>query len=374
MEEASIGEEISEEQYLFGRVSAVAATDDRIYVLDAQVPVVRAYDHEGVHLLDIGRGGQGPAEFDRPTFMGLDELDNVYVHSRGEIEVFSGDGEHLATWSLKALREYPSTAVNFGGLRIAFVPVTLEREGIHPRTWKVGYTEIQEGVERDTRPLPEIDYKEPLIESVVRHEGGAAVAFVSPPFVPRRVWAISAQGSIVIGAGDRYRFEMHRADGTVMMIEKAWNPVRVDSSEAAWSRDLLQTSVAGSTELKGWDPDSSLPSHKPAFEQIVPDGSGRIWVFRAGPGIHLPGCNQNPTTAREFREEPCWIDSVLVDVFDDQGKYLGPVEIPEEFSGLHPAVIRPRPFLRDDIMIAAVEDELGVIRVKRYRLVLPGEE
>ena len=51
----AIGKEVGEEPYMFGRIQSVAATDDRILVLDAQVPVVRVYDHNGVHLLDIER-------------------------------------------------------------------------------------------------------------------------------------------------------------------------------------------------------------------------------------------------------------------------------------------------------------------------------
>jgi len=372
VEELSIGEEISEEPYMLGQIQGVAATDDRIYALDSQVPVVRAYDQGGIHLFDIGRGGQGPGEFEQPAFMGLDRLGNVFVISGGEIEVFSSDGDHLDTWGLEEINAFAwFNTANVGLDSTVYFPVILEREGMNPGTWKVGYAEINEGADEGTRPLPDFNYEAPVIEMVGRTEEYVTVASISPAFVPRRAWAISQHGSIVSGSGVDYRFEVHHADGTAMVIEKTWDPVPVENAEGAWYRDLLRADVADADEVSGWDPDSMPPSHKPAFDQFVPDANGRIWVIRAGPGIRLPDCNEDPSEADEFRAEPCWNDSVLIDVFDEQGRYLGPVEAPEEFSGLTPRTIQPRPFIRDDLMITAVEDELGTIQVKRYRLVLP---
>ena len=374
VEEMSIGVEAGDEPYMFGRVGAVAATDDRIYVLDEQVPVVRVYDKEGAYLFDIGRGGQGPGEFERPDFMALDGLGNAYVHGQGEIEVFSADGEHFDTWGLGTINEFNwFKTLNIGLDGTAYVPAILERDGMNVRTWKVGYTEIHEGAEGETRAVPDLGYETPVVETVTRTEAYVAVASISPPFVPLRLWAISPRGAIVVGNGDQYRFEVHQPDGTVILVEKPWDVVPVENSEAAWSRDMLRSSTIGK-EVSGWNPDSQLPEHKPAFAQFVPDENGRIWVFRSGPGIRLPDCNEDATEAREFLERPCWVDSVLLDVFEVQGRYSGRVEMPGEFSGLHPPVLSPRPVFRDDVMIAAVEDELGTIRVKRYRLVLPGEQ
>ena len=156
-----------------------------------------------------------------------------------------------------------------------------------------------------------------------------------------------------------------------MVIETTWDLVPVESAEGAWRRDRLRADVADAQETSGWDPESMPPSHKPAFEKLVPDENGRVWVIRPGPGIRLPDCNENASDADEFSDNPCWSDSVLLDVFDEQGRYLGAVEMPEEFYGMTPRFIRGRPFIRGDIMIVAVEDELGTIKVKRYRLVLP---
>jgi hypothetical protein len=57
-----------------------------------------------------------------------------------------------------------------------------------------------------------------------------------------------------------------------------------------------------------------------------------------------------------------------VDVFDFDGRYLGGVNAPVEMSWT------PLPSIRDDTVLATAQDEAGTIMVKRYRLVLPGEQ
>ena len=207
-----------------------------------------------------------------------------------------------------------------------------------------------------------------MVEMLRQFEEGVSTRTIPPPFVPRRVWAISPLGLIVVGSGNHYRFEAHHPDGAITVVEKPW-----DVCARRWLRSRMESKRAASvcapaTEVRGWDPDSQLPEHKPAFAQLVPDENGRIWVFRSGPGVRLLDCNEDATDAWSLLERPCWEESVLLDVFDDQGRYLGAVKVPEEFSGRHPAIIQPRPFIRNDIMIAAVEDESGTVMVKRYRL------
>ena len=67
VEEASIGVEAGAEEYMFGLINSVYATDDRIYVADVQVPAVRVYDHDGNFIRNLGRSGQGPDEYQYPA-------------------------------------------------------------------------------------------------------------------------------------------------------------------------------------------------------------------------------------------------------------------------------------------------------------------
>lgn len=69
IEEASIGVEAGADPYMFGHLAGVVAADQRIYVLDGQVPALRICDFDGRHVADIGGIGgigSGPGEFREP--------------------------------------------------------------------------------------------------------------------------------------------------------------------------------------------------------------------------------------------------------------------------------------------------------------------
>jgi hypothetical protein len=53
-------------------------------------------------------------------------------------------------------------------------------------------------------------------------------------------------------------------------------------------------------------------------------------------------------------------------VFTESGSYLGGVDIPEGFRWF-----LPHPWIEGDMVVAAVEDDTGVLRVKCYRLEPP---
>ncbi len=65
--EIAIGELEGDMEYLFGQITSLAvASDGTIYVVDAQVPELRAYGPDGVFKAIIGGPGEGPGEIKRP--------------------------------------------------------------------------------------------------------------------------------------------------------------------------------------------------------------------------------------------------------------------------------------------------------------------
>jgi hypothetical protein len=57
-----------------------------------------------------------------------------------------------------------------------------------------------------------------------------------------------------------------------------------------------------------------------------------------------------------------------LDAFDADGRYLGEVELPQV------AVVSMDVYIRGDVVVVPASDESGTPMVKRYRLVLPGED
>ncbi len=69
----------------------------------------------------------------------------------------------------------------------------------------------------------------------------------------------------------------------------------------------------------------------------------------------------------------CWQDALFFDVIAEDGRYLGSVDVRNEMREQIRRWART-PHLAGDRVTAVAVDDAGTIMVKRYRLVLPGEE
>ena len=76
---------------------------------------------------------------------------------------------------------------------------------------------------------------------------------------------------------------------------------------------------------------------------------------------------ENPLLANND-VEPCWPEHTTWDVFEEGGRFLGAADVPESASWYR------YPYIRDDMFLSVTMDDAGTIMVKRYRLVLPGEQ
>ena len=373
VEEASIGVDVGEEPYMLGSIVAITASNDRIYLLDEKPPKVRVYDLDGAHVLDIGREGQGPGELNRAYSIGIRADGKLLVHAGGNarINVFSPDGELLHDWPLQGGPFWSSTQMVMmtDGTVYTWLPAgDRDERGIRG----LGMVPLSmDGELGDPILLPE---GEPTL-TLGRISGtSSSVGFsinrdLIVPFSPRTRSGLSPVGAIVSGSGDRYRFEARKFDGSVLVVERIAEPVPVDAEEASWYRRYITAQALDLDPSWSWSgPD--IPVTKPYFSAFYADHDGRIWVRRPGPGRRLPDCDEDPYPAIPGRIARCWEDSELVDVFGPDGRYLGDIEFPDG------ALLRPDQafFVRGDMVLLRLEDEAGTIMVKRYRLVLPGEQ
>ncbi len=81
----------------FGRIADVAVDSrGRWLVLDAESSCVKVYHPDSLTIKTIGRKGELPGEFDRPTALAIDAGDRIYVASGdGRIAVFGPHGKLL---------------------------------------------------------------------------------------------------------------------------------------------------------------------------------------------------------------------------------------------------------------------------------------
>jgi hypothetical protein len=366
VEEASIGVVEGAEEFMLGRVRSLYVYDDRIYVLDSQVPVLRIYDLDGNHIQDIGKRGGGPGEFENPRSVILSPIDGtIYVRDglQGRINRYTSGGLPLDTWPLTS------------GIQTGTQMVMSPDGNVYTPVYRIDFDADlftkgmalmgPEGATVDTTYGPEFDFEEWEVE--VRSEDGEQISIDLVPFSPEEMWVLCPSGSVVGGVSEDYRFEIHDSNGNIIVVEKSWDKVSVEPGESRWYRNRLIADFRN--VLPGWAWNGrDIPRYKPAFAQFIPDHSERIWVRRHGPGIKIEDCDENPDDSSEFYRNPCWKETFTFDVFELNGRYLGRVEVPE---GMEP---RPEPYIKDNMMVALIQDDLGVQYVKRYRLVLPSTE
>lgn len=370
VEEASIGVEAGPEEYMLGSVGGVYATEERIYVVDGQVPTVRVYDRAGNHVGELGRQGQGPGEYTRPSLITGDNAGRIFVQdSRGRrFNVFAESGESIDTWPAGDAMccAYPMVAAANGNL-------WARRRVRGDPEERPSYYGLQlfgpEGPIGEIRWPVEAEFEAVETTAMTRFAGRRGLPV---PFSPRSTWVIAPAGTIVTGASDRYRFEMQSEAGAVIAVERYWVPVSITPQEAEWQRRLFVVIARMETVSEEWTWDGAeMPATKPAFSSFIPAASGEIWVRRPGPGELLSDCAENPIEAgwEASSQAPCWRDSTIIDVFDAEGRFLGEVETPPRLRAF-PSVLH----IRGAQVVGVVEDALGTIMVKRYRLVLPEEE
>jgi hypothetical protein len=351
VEEASIGVDTGAEAYMLGRIGAVAASTDRIYVADLSVPVVRMYTFDGDHVGDIGRDGQGPGEYTYPTGIAIAADGRVIVRSRARVIEYTAEGDHIVTYSMPSGGDVPfivaADGTPYGG-------VVVDPEATY---FRLSYGVVAYGPEGPSgAPLvpPRFDVEPPHVSG----SGSLPVRHAE-----EYVWTMDAWGNLIAGASGTYSFEIARPDGATVIVRRLYDAVAVSDDE----RTAAERSVYDFYSRRGdrggfrWT-GPPIPRTKPAFVKFMPTWSGELWLLRAGPA--------------ELDESARWRDSFIVDAFAGDGRFLGEVQVPHgveywmgAFATDHGG---PFAFVRDDLVLMPIEDEAGIIKVKRYRLEPPG--
>lgn len=180
----------------------------------------------------------------------------------------------------------------------------------------------------------------------------------------------------VVGVGSSYRFEVRYFDGGVMVVERRIDPFPISSEEVEENRRRTVAMARSRDAQWSWI-GADIPDHKPFFDDLHADHSGRVWVRRRGPSTRIDDCDAASATPGGAADAPapsprrCWRDESFFDVFGSDGRYLGEVPFPpffRPFGGGFGNV-----FMRDDMVLMEVEDDAGTPMVKRYPLVLPGQ-
>jgi hypothetical protein len=162
-----------------------------------------------------------------------------------------------------------------------------------------------------------------------------------------------------------YRIDLYRVVQPVLRIEKDWSPVSVAPEEAAEQERRIRENFR--RQFPGWRWNGPpIPRTKPAFDEIYVGKGGRIWVQVSRKGFPAVPLEEAREAERlSGRPQLRYREPVAFDVFDPDGRFLGHVRTPDEFR------TSPEPIFRGEYVWAIAQDELDVMSVVRYRVVLP---
>ena len=302
VEEASIGVESGDEPYLFGRVTGVWADEQRIYVVDSQVPAVRTYDLSGRHLLDVGRQGEGPGEYREPWLVATTNNGDIVVSETGSrLHIYAPDGTPKQTYNTgTAWSLYTTSAFLVDAAGVAYkvmfdgpeVPGIMPPMGWAPARPDGSFGEPTYPPDLGFEPWC-LEYLHPRVQQIGRS--------CRVPFAPYELSALTPEGAWVVGTSHRYRFEIHEPAGHVTGVEKHWDPVAVSADEIDYQRRRTRAYIRQWEESWSWN-GPEIPTTSPptgASCPIAAAASGWYATARRGASRVIA-----PTTSRTIAP-PC---------------------------------------------------------------------
>jgi len=360
--EMSIGELDGELEYLLGSVVSLGVgADGTVYLVDRQIPELRAYDANGTYIGTLGGPGEGPGEIKSPDG-GLAVLTDgrVLVRDPGNarLQEFTADGEPGESWTVVRGGFNTSQPLWWDREDNVYVNILLDPQA-DVRDWRTGLARIRpDGTPADTLEPPDAGYEAPSIEARTEDGENVSVSRNSVPFSGDEEWALHPGGYFVHGVSTSYAVTLNKPDGP-LRIEREYDPIRVKAAE----KEAREWSITRNfRQMKpGWRWNGPpIPDEKPAYRGFYVARDGRIWVNVSQEGFEEDNPDFDP---REDGSRPTrWSEPFAFDVFGEDGTYFGRVHAPDEFSPY------PTPVIDGDYVWAVTRDELGVQRVVRFRV------
>jgi hypothetical protein len=148
-------------------------------------------------------------------------------------------------------------------------------------------------------------------------------------------------------------------EGRVVSLRVGDKPVAVSDAERKdWESSLVAFMRAVNPQFT-WN-GGALPTHKPAYSQILIADDGRLWVKAAAPSRLDPSV-KIPSVSNRVDALFRWFEPTIYDVIDPSGVYVGRVRYSDKMVA-YPIAIR------GDHFYSVREDEDGVQSVKRFRV------
>jgi hypothetical protein len=334
-----LAESGTEATHAFYRIrDAARLSNGSIVVADGGSNEIRYFSAEGRFRFSVGRGGQGPGEFEFLLSLELLEADSLAAFDRaGRATIIGADGEVTRTVRLPpntaelhrlheatflTLLSYPSVYAYEGGSGMIRQPVPVMR------------------ISRTGQPMDTVALAAGFEEFMWVTEDGPSGA---RPLMGRNSHLAVHDGRIYLGSAELLQFRVLSSSGEVEEIIRAPN---FDLSVSSEEIDAERRAYLGDNppqfyqELVAALP---TPDARPAYSDLVVDSEGYVWLgaFEGRVGLRHP-------------LPRAW------EVFGPGGEWMGRVRFPARFTVFD---------IGADYVLGRWYDDLDVEHIQLLRLI-----
>ncbi len=302
-----------EEDQLIEVGGAALLSDGRIAVGDAGARNVRVFGSDGRHRTTLGGEGEGPGEFQAVHLAGVLPGDTLVVVDRRllRISFLHPEGGFLRSESMDSGESYLIQCLGMfdGGsvLMEGLVLDALEAEGYSRRDQAFLSIGADGALLADFGRFPGLE----SVMATFTTDHGTATTLQSVPFGKSGPGAVAGE-SFYYGSQDSYEVQQYGIDGGLRRI------IRLDRPPAPVTADQLEAFIAAemagaddetqAREIRQRHEDGPAPDFHPAFSALFANHEGFLFVQ----GPEIPDAT-----------------SVVLDVFDHEGRLVGAVPVPD---------------------------------------------
>ncbi len=310
-EDLRIGEQEERPDYLFYKINSIAVDrEGNIYVTDEGEKHIKVFDWEGDYLRTIGRPGQGPGEFGRPTeiFISMENELKIIDPSRRQVHSYSTEGQYLESKKFETV--YPMKVARDS--KGDYYVLTYWRE---QGSMAGGFDLL--------KLSQDLENVHTLVKVPISNEAK------SEEFDPIPEFVVGHDDCLVLGFTYNYTFKIISPEGeTMRIIEKKYDliPIPDEVKKKAEERDPNLT--------REW------PKHYRPFFNFFCDDLGRLFVITPGDDV-----------AESIHD---------CDIFDPDGRFLCTIPIKLMMASIMA--------LADDNLYVVDEDSEGNPIVRRFKM------
>lgn len=366
-EELRIGAMEGQPDFQFGEVGGLAVdAEGRIYVLDRQAQRIQVYSPAGEYLHTIGGPGGGPGELGQMMGGGA---------GGGGIHMAAGDTLLALDMANQRVNLYGPDGSSLGSFRLSLedgMPVAFRAtsSGVIAEQVRPFTLPGQEATANPADVIVRLGASGEVMDTLLEFPSGETFRFGRSGmpeitfFAPEPIWALTDEMELLFGLNDRYRISLYSPESELQRVitrEIERQPVSETDKEAllSWMERMWRRVGVPSQVVSQLREGITFKEYFPAFASIWTGPAGSIWVQHVLPPSTLSAEELETYDPTVDTGAPDW------DVFDEEGRYLGVVNMPDRFTPHR---------IEGEHLYGVQRDELDVQYVVKLRLVRPGAQ